>query len=268
MPITSQHIPMPYDEWDLLPYQPGWKVEYWDGCAHITPNYQTAVTVVEVFPRPVQAPCELRPMRSSDKAVLLPIYLDAFADNQAFCDFTDEKFREAARQDLQDGFSGRRAPLLAASRVAVDTSGGQEEVLGAALLSRDESYGAALDLIFVRTAWQRQGIATALASSALNALAQEGERQLTSCYQLANVTSQVWHRAFGFMELPDLSYARAYYRRARQELHRYEAHGGTPAEDCATLLPEVQYWKNQIETLERSCCEQGFEAVHPRRPHW
>lgn len=267
MPITSQRIAMPYEEWDLLPYQPGWKMEYWDGCAHITPNHQTAVTVVEVAPRPVQATCSLRLVRSADEAALLPIYLDAFADNQAFCDYTDEQFHEAARKDLQDGFRSRRSPLLSASRVAVDSRGGREELLGAALLSRDASYGPVLDLIFVRPAWQQQGLATALVSAAMNMLAQEGEARLTSCYQLANVTSQAWHRAFGFVELPDLSYARAYYRRARQELHRCDAASVSSAEDRATLVAEVQGWKNQIETLERLSREQGFEAVHPRRPH-
>ena len=38
MPIRSQHLPMSFAEWELLPYQPGWKYEHWDGCAHITPN--------------------------------------------------------------------------------------------------------------------------------------------------------------------------------------------------------------------------------------
>src|SRR5262245_710916 len=60
MPIRSRHLPMSFEEWDLLPYQPGWKYEYWDGCAHITPNHQTAVTTATVTPRPVNAPCMLR----------------------------------------------------------------------------------------------------------------------------------------------------------------------------------------------------------------
>ena len=53
MPIRSQRLPMRFEDWELLPYQPGWKYEYWGGCAHITPNHQTAVTVAPVTPRPV-----------------------------------------------------------------------------------------------------------------------------------------------------------------------------------------------------------------------
>ena len=119
MPIRSQRLPMRFEDWELLPYQPGWKYEYWGGSAHITPNHQTAVTVAPVTPRPVTAPCVIRPVRSDDETPLLTVYLAAFADNQAFCDYTDEKMHDAARRDLRESFTGRRAPLLAAARVAV-----------------------------------------------------------------------------------------------------------------------------------------------------
>jgi hypothetical protein len=121
MPIRSQRLPMRFEDWELLPYQPGWKYEYWGGCAHITPNHQTAVTVAPVTPRPVTAPCVIRPVRFDDETPLLTVYLAAFADNQAFCDYTDEKMHDAARRDLRESFTGRRAPLLAAARVAVAT---------------------------------------------------------------------------------------------------------------------------------------------------
>jgi len=75
---------MRFEDWELLPYQPGWKYEYWGGCAHITPNHQTAVTVAPVTPRPVTAPCVVRPARPNDETPLLAVYLAAFADNQAF----------------------------------------------------------------------------------------------------------------------------------------------------------------------------------------
>ncbi|HEY5864851.1 MAG TPA: hypothetical protein VI542_04750, partial [Candidatus Tectomicrobia bacterium] len=79
MPIRSQRLPMRFEDWELLPYQPGWKYEYWGGCAHITPNHQTAVTVVPVTPRPVTAPCAIRPVRPDDDILLLAVYLAAFA---------------------------------------------------------------------------------------------------------------------------------------------------------------------------------------------
>ena len=268
MPIRSQHLPMSFEEWDLLPYQPGWKYEYWDGCTHITPNHQTAVTMAPVTPRPVHAPCVLRQVIPEDEAPLCAVYMEAFADNQAFCDYTDAEFLDAARSDLRKSFTGHRAPLLAASRVAVATEATGEQLAGAALLSRDQEYGPVLDLLFIRPRWQRRALAIALVARAMNALHQAGESTLTSCYQLANPTSQAWHRAFGFVERPDLSYARAYHRRAKQELFRRQKAGGLPDAERAALHAEVQYWHDQIEALERLADEQGYEAVYPRRPHW
>ncbi len=268
MPMTSQHIPMSYEEWQGLPYQPGWKCEYVNGCAHITPNHQVAVTQVAVAPKTVTAPCLLRPVFASDEANLLPVYMQAFADNQAFCDYTEAQFHEAAQKDLQESFRGRRGSLLAASRVALDASDEIPQLIGAALLSRDAGYGPVLDLIFVLPTWQHRGVATALASDAINALAQDREQTLTSCYQLANVTSQTWHQGFGFVELPDLQYARVYLRRAQQELYRCEQSGDTASEAHARLLAGVAHWRERVKALERFDDEQGFWAVYPRIPHW
>jgi len=259
---------MRFEDWELLPYQPGWKYEYWGGCAHITPNHQTAVTVATVTPRPVTAPCVIRPVRPNDATPLLAVYLAAFADNQAFCDYTDEKMHDAARRDLCESFTGHRAPLLAAARVAVATEAPDTPLVGAALLSRDREYGPVLDLLFVHPTWHRRGLATALVASAMNALHQADERTLTSVYQLANPTSQAWHRTFGFVELPDLRYAQAYHRCARQELFRHEQQGLLTAETRAALQAEVETWRIRVEELERLEKAQGYHAVFPRRPHW
>jgi hypothetical protein len=268
MPIASQHMPMAYEEWKRLPYQPGWTYEYADGYAHITPSHQVAVTQVAVGPKVVTTPCALRPVLASDQAGLLPAYLQAFADNQAFCDCTEAQFYETAQTDLEASFHGHRGPLLAASRVAVDTRSGTPQRIGAALLSRDAGYGPVLDLIFVVPAWHHRGVATALASEAINVLAQDGEQTLTSCYQLANVTSQRWHQNFGFVELPDLRYAQVYRHQAQQEVYRFEQSGNTDAKAHARLVAEVAHWCNRVKALERVDDEQGFWAVYPRIPHW
>jgi GNAT superfamily N-acetyltransferase len=268
MPIRSQRLPMRFEDWELLPYQPGWKYEYWGGCAHITPNHQTAVTVAPVTPRPVTAPCVIRPAHPNDETPLLTVYLAAFADNQAFCDYTDEKMHDAARRDLRESFTGHRAPLLAAARVAVATDAPDAPLVGAALLSRDREYGPVLDLLFIHPTWHRRGLATALVASAMNTLHQAGEQTLTSVYQLANPTSQAWHRAFGFVELPDLRYAQAYYRCARQELFRHEQQGLLAPETHAALQAEVEQWRARVEELEHLEKAQGYHAVFPRRPHW
>ena len=268
MPIRSQRLPISVAEWELLPYQPGWKSEYWGGCAHITPTHQTAVTTAPVTPRSLNTPYTLRHALPEDEALLLAVYMEAFADNQAFCDYTDEQFLHAARRDLRESFSGHRAPLLTATRVAVAPAATGAQCVGAALLSRDREYGPVLDLLFIRPRWHRCGLATALVASAMNALHQAGDATLTSCYQLANLASQAWHRVFGFVERPDLPYARAYHRRAQQELFRRDKSGTLTAAERTALHADVQYWHDRVAALERLGDEQGYTAVNPRRPHW
>ena len=102
----------------------------------------------------------------------------------------------------------------------------------------------------------------------MNALHQAGEDTLTSCYQLANPASQAWHRDFGFVERPDLRYAQAYYRRARQELFRREKQGRLTATEHASLQADVQYWRDQLEALKRMADDKGYAVVYPRLPHW
>ena len=94
MPMRSRHFPISFEEWERLPRPPGWKHEYFNGCAHVTPNYQHALTTASVAPRPVDAPCALRPVVPEDEASLLAVYLEAFADDSVFCDYSDEQFRE------------------------------------------------------------------------------------------------------------------------------------------------------------------------------
>ena len=73
-------------------------------------------------------------------------------------------------------------------------------------------------------------------------------------------SSQAWHRAFGFVELPDLRYAQAYYRCARQEPFRHEQQGLLTAETRAALQAEVERWRTQVEELERLEKAQGYHA--------
>src|SRR5262249_48091577 len=96
---------------------------------------------------------------------------------------------------------------------------------------------------------------------------QAGERTLTSVYQLANPTSQAWHRAFGFVEIPDLRYAQAYYRCARQELFRHEQQGLLTAETRAALQAEVEMWRTRVEELAGLEKTRAYPPVFPSRPH-
>jgi GNAT superfamily N-acetyltransferase len=252
MPMPSQHLPMSFAEWESLPYQPGWQDESGDGHAHITPNHQTAVTTATGAPRPVHAPWTIRHVLLEEETPWLAVSLEACADHPAFCDDTQAPCLAAARRALRHSFTGPRAPLLVAARVAVATEAMGAPPVGAAWLSRDREYGPVLDLLFSRPPWQHRGLATALVASAMNALPQAGAGTLTSCDQRANPASQAWHRVFGFVERPDLRYAQASHRRARQELCRREQTEDLTAGERAALHAEVQYWRQYHRSIYRS----------------
>jgi hypothetical protein len=86
-------------------------------------------------------------------------------------------------------------------------------------------------------------------------------------YELANPVRQALHLAFDFVERPDLRYVRAYCRCAWQELFRREKQGGLTAGEHAALQAGVQYWRDQVEALQRLADVQSYATVNPRQPH-
>ncbi|HZO91453.1 MAG TPA: GNAT family N-acetyltransferase [Chthonomonadaceae bacterium] len=185
--MRSQHIPMTIEQYHLLPLKPGWKREYIDGEAHIQPRNTAATLTISVGPRPVNASYPLREVTPEDAPALIAAFYEAFRDTCEYCDWPDAKIRESASKCITTFFAGQRGETHSASRLAVETATatGREEVIGAALLVRDND-GPYLDMLFVRPHWQRRGLATALVSAAMNALHAAGEPTLRSAYDIAN----------------------------------------------------------------------------------
>lgn len=143
-----------------MPWRFGWKHEYWDGHAHLTPrqhHVHVRVCIEARTPRvPTAAPHHLRirAVGQADTPELVHAFIGSFQDGVEFCDWPVEKVREHARRNITDFFSGRRGtPLLAASRLAVDGRG----PVGAALLGGREE-GPTLDLLMVRPGSRRRRI--------------------------------------------------------------------------------------------------------------
>jgi GNAT superfamily N-acetyltransferase len=263
--MRSRHQAMSFEEFERMPRELGWKYEYWNGEAHVSPGHQVVVATVPTAPRPVMSPCALRPPRPADEAGLIAAYLLAFGGTIEYCDWYPEKIVESARESVGRYLSGKRGRPSPASRVAgVSEPGSQEETLvGAVLLLDAGPDEARLDMLFVVPEWHRQGLATALVGSAINALHADGIGTLESAYVLGNAPSRAWHRKFGFTELPDLMLARHYWRYFEGEYRRLEMIGESSAEELGALARQREYWKKRSEELEKIADEQGFEAVTP-----
>lgn len=80
-----------------MPWRFGWKHEYWDGRAHLTPRQDHvhleigSRPMVAALPRP-----SLRSVRPEDERRLVQAFLEAFEDGVEFCDWPEKKVHEYA----------------------------------------------------------------------------------------------------------------------------------------------------------------------------
>ena len=245
--MKSQHIPMTIDEFHLMPHDLGWKYEYWEGQAHISPGWINVVkTTVSVKPHPVVAPCEIRPLTEEDLPKFIPAYVAGFRDAIDYCDYSLAYVKRAASRHMQDFFAGNRGNPLPASQVAIRRG----HIVGAALIVERKDQRCLLDLLFVRPSRQRQGLATALVATALNGLYKEGREGLTSRFLLGNAASRAWHHRFGFVDELDAYLARAYYRTMAHNIEVLETMGIPCDENYQGFIEARDYWKEQIGKLD------------------
>jgi GNAT superfamily N-acetyltransferase len=262
--MHSQHFPMTIREYQLLPLHPGWKHEYYEGQAHITPRHYLVAVRIAVEPRPVRTSCTLRAATAADEPQLIEAFQEAFRHTVECCDWAPERIEAEAARCIRGFFTGRSGNPHLASRVAVakDREGGDATVVGAALLVRSLK-GPWLYVLFVRPSWQCRGVATALISTAMNSLYLAGEKRLRSWYDLGNEASTQWHQAFGFEEEPDLTLARLRLHCAEHELLRQEKLGNLSEKDRTSLASESAQLLAKVTALEEFAARKGYEAVTP-----
>ena len=202
--MRSRHLAMSLEEFRLLKRKPGWKYEYWNGTAHISPGHRVVSVFLNVEPRSCQSPCRIRPVVKKCESELIGAYLAAFRDTIEYCDREEEGIADSARKSVIGFLTGERGDPLSASRLALISHPEVEGsvVGGAALLVETDDGCPLLDILFVSPEWQRRGIATALVSSAINQLHGSGYRWLKSRYMLGNHKSRAWHEGFGFVAHP------------------------------------------------------------------
>ena len=195
-----------------------------------------------------------------DAVHLVPAFFDAFRDSVDYWDYPPAAVRKSARESIAGVFAGKRGVFHAASFLAVAPT--RRSIAGAALIVTDVD-GPNLDLLFVRPRWQRLGLATALAQSAMNTLYELGEPILDSGHDVANAASAEWHRRFGFVELPDLMRAKEEAACAHWELRRREEEGTLKVAEHRALKAQAAHWKRQAADLEAIAERDGWEAVSP-----
>ena len=249
--MRSRHLPMTIDEFHLMARKPGWKYEYWDGKAHISPAHWTVTTSLDTEPRSYRSPCQIRPVESRYQPGMIDAFVAAFRDTIEYCDWEDERILDSARMNVFGFFSGERGNPLPASRLALVSQPESERnsVVGAALVIGMRGGSVLLDVLFVTPEWQRAGVATALVSAVVDRLHESGHGTLKSRYNLGNDASRAWHRKFGFVEDSDLFLAESYHRHAEHELWRREKLGDLTREERRELMLKIDRWRVQADEL-------------------
>ena len=266
--MKSRRIRMSIEEYHRRPFRLAWKQEYINGRLVETPRQAVVHATIPVAPRAAPSVAAIRPATASDERKLLACFRAAFAETFEYCDYTKKRFAEAARQSLHHFFHGPFHLPLPASRVAIGPPGTRDagRPIGAALVLKQDDGWALLDMIFVAPAWQRRGLASALAASALTGLhALGGYRTLVSRFHLGNDTSRAWHHRFGFVDEPDLRLAQLYLRAAIHELHRLRELGALTPQLKRQLTAERRRWQREVDRLESLFKGGQEEAADPWR---
>ena len=252
--MKSRHVPMSFEECELQPVEPGWKSEYRNGKAHITPSEHVAFARITVAPAPVNSPLPMNGVTPEDQGALQTCFTTAFQDTIEYCDWDPARTAESGRRLIREHFEGKRGSALEASKMAWfhPSQGGDRQVAGAALIVEHKDNSALLDLLFIHSDYRKQGLASALVQGAINHLAHLDKAPLFSRYHLGNIPSRTWHQRFGFVEEPDLILARLYLATAQHNYLRARQLGNLPNSDANALLKQCRYWTSQVQSLEES----------------
>lgn len=219
--MKSLKIPMTIEEFELAEFPFGWKDEYCDGFAYLTPREHGVLMKTAVQSRQTQPAVVINPIESATFEELCELFFAAFVESVEFCDYTKTEIRREAQKNVKKFFDGKRGiPSLELSRVAVSPKA-KKKLIGACLVAKYK-YGYKNEILFVRPKMQKIGVGTALVSAVLNDLTEMGEKVFWSEYHICNKTSEAWHRKFGFIEETDILTAKFRRSHLRRQMWRNE----------------------------------------------
>jgi GNAT superfamily N-acetyltransferase len=241
-------IPMSFEAYEVMERPFGWKVEYWDGHARLSPRSIGVTTKLNLSSRNLSYNHNLVPVSPDYRDRMMTGYLETFSESVEFCGWPSESIAESAAKDIGNYFSGKRGESLSASVLAL--APGDQVLAGLALVIHRPNYGAYMDLLYVRPEFQRQGVGTAMLNWAIAQLVESGFPTLSSRYHICNEPSRRWHHRHGFEDEYDCYYARLKVGWYDMEIWRREQLGLTAGLD--DLRRERDRWAAQVDLADSS----------------
>jgi GNAT superfamily N-acetyltransferase len=254
MPRPLPILPMSFDEFERMEHRLGWKHEYWDGAARLSPQ-ESAVVALRLpldRPLPVNRPPlnggRVRLVCPDDEAALVELFVRTFDDAIEFAGWPETDYHRHARESTASFFglpsgsrAGRSGRRDASFLIEIGTS-----VLGAVLV-RSADRGPIVEPIMVDAAHRRGGLATALLAASIESLRSHVEAALFSRCHLGNAASVAWHAANGFEEIPGYFVALHRWRHFASLARHSDSAGQSHEAERMRVLAEQ--WRASAESL-------------------
>jgi predicted N-acetyltransferase YhbS len=268
---------MTLTEFDALPHRLGWKHEYWDGAARLSPEE----SAIAEFRRPITTPVKstysnnwiVRPIQRDDSAALIELFLRAFESADEFAGYSESSFRSRAAESVARFFARDMSTATTHASHETRLSDWKEvsfvvedaqQLIGAALI-REVRLGPILEPIMIAPAYQRRGVGSALLATTLNKLrvmASQDKAPLEYLYSrchLSNPHSLAWHTIMGFEEMPNLPATQHRWLHHMQQARSLRLQGQIDL--ARTAQTEANRLATQVEAFELSDDPHAYGAL-------
>lgn len=187
------------DQLESLPRPAGYKVEYVDGEAWITPTAACVTPVLRLSGEMgLPAREDVRRLGVDDWEALGPIFVVAFRRVAPFASLGEGEAEAALHECLHATRAGEDGPLVEPACLVATRPDGLAGGLITTMIRRGGREVPHLTWIFVRPLERRRGVASALLRAAADELLALGYDELASTSLIANVPSLLWHWRQGF----------------------------------------------------------------------
>jgi GNAT superfamily N-acetyltransferase len=246
--MKRKNIPMSFAEYEVLAYPFGWKAEYWDGQARLTPRSVGVKTRLDLisYRSNQQTASQQHSLVQADATYadqMIAGYFEAFADSVEFCDWSVGEIEKSAERDISGYFASKRGDPLPVSVVALEPN--TQQLTGLALFVLKADRRPFLELLYVRSRFQRQGVATAMLNWSIERLIAANFHELFSTYHICNDQSRQWHHKMGFQNIYDAFYSRLKLAWINHEILRRQTLELTGLEE---LIKARADWQSRLES--------------------
>lgn len=253
---------MSYDDFVTIEPLLGWKTEYWDGYARLTPRMMGVETRLDF-----ESVSTSKDTSHTGLTFITPTpnytqqiidgYIASFINSVEFCGWPIDSIFEEAHRDISLYFEGKRGKPLSASAIALHPD--TQQVLALSLIT-EKQQSACLELLYVCPPHQRQGIGTDLINYSVRALCQQSYSRLTTRYHICNHHSRQFYHKLGFQDVFDRYYLTIYTAYLRNKIHRRESLG--MLDEIEEIKQEQKQLQNKLNVLEEEFARSIREAIH------